>query len=46
MQISELVALFFTSAGPGGIVVIFVMGLAATVYFWLTSWIIKGDKNE
>ena len=37
---------FFTSPGPGGMVVVFVMVLAATVYFLLTRWIILGGEDD
>lgn len=46
MSIVEMISSFFTAPGPGGIVIIFVIGLAATVYFWLTRWIIKGGESE
>lgn len=41
----ELVGLFFTSPGPGGLVVIFVIGLATTVYIGLTRWILQGGQK-
>lgn len=37
---------FFTSAGPGGLVVLAVILLAATIYFLLTRWILAGGKEE
>lgn len=43
----ELVGLFFTTPGIGGLVVIIVIGLAATVYIGLTRWILQGgQKND
>lgn len=44
MQIGEWIASLFTSAGPGGAVVIVVMGLAAGIYVWLTRWILRGGE--
>ena len=46
MPIGEWIAAFFTSAGPGGAVVIMVIGLAAAVYIWLTRWILRGGEQE
>lgn len=46
MSITELLAALFTSSGPGGVVVIVVIGLAAIIYFWLTRWILQGGKEE
>ncbi len=45
MPIGEWIAAFFTSAGPGGVVVVTVIGLAATVYFLLTRWILRGGEQ-
>jgi len=45
MSIGEVIKAFFTSDGPGGMVVITVIGLAATVYFTLTRWILRGGSN-
>lgn len=42
MPISE----FFVTAGPGGVVVFFVILVAATVYFLLTRWILAGGKGK
>lgn len=44
MPIGERIASLFTSAGPGGVVVIMVIFLAATVYTLLTRWILKGGE--
>ncbi len=49
MHITELISAFFTSSGPGGVVIITVVGLAAGIYTWLTRWILRGgepDKEE
>ncbi|MEK6256969.1 MAG: hypothetical protein N2C13_06610 [Chloroflexota bacterium] len=46
MEISGLISTIISSAGPGGIIVILVMGMAATVYFWLTRWIVTDNKTE
>jgi len=47
MSIGKAIEAFFTSAGPGGLVVITVMSLAAIVYFLLTRWILRGgEQNE
>ncbi|MDH3943411.1 MAG: hypothetical protein OEV06_04895 [Anaerolineae bacterium] len=46
MSIGEWISAFFTVSGPGGIVVLFVIGLAALVYFWLTRWIITGGEEQ
>ncbi|MBL7163670.1 MAG: hypothetical protein ISS57_13810 [Anaerolineales bacterium] len=46
MAIGELIASFFTSAGPGGAVVIVVIVLAAAVYTRLTRWILQGSEGE
>lgn len=44
-KIWELVGIFFTSPGPGGLVVIFVIGLATTIYIGLTRWILQGGQK-
>ena len=46
MSIAELIGSFFTAPGPGGLVVIFVICLAAVVYTWLTRWIVRGGEEE
>lgn len=46
MQITELISFFFTSDGPGGMVVIAVVGLAAGIYFLLVRWILRGGRPE
>ena len=37
---------FFVTPGPGGVVVLFVILVAATIYFLLTRWILAGGKDE
>jgi hypothetical protein len=46
MNIGETINSFFTSAGPGGVGVIGVISLAATIYFALTRWILKGGEDD
>ncbi|OIN89998.1 MAG: hypothetical protein AUJ21_08940 [Anaerolineae bacterium CG1_02_58_13] len=46
VHIGELISAFFTSDGPGGVVVITVVGLAAGIYFWLIRWILRGSEPE
>lgn len=46
MEIGKLIASLFTSAGPGGVVVILVIGVASAVYFWLTRWIVQGGEDD
>ncbi len=46
MQITELISAFFTSDGPGGMVIIVVVGLAAGIYFLLIRWILRGGGPE
>lgn len=46
MDIAKLIDSLFTSAGPGGVVVILVIGTAATVYFMLTRWIVQGGEDD
>nr|MBI2905874.1 hypothetical protein [Chloroflexota bacterium] len=46
MDIGGLVYAFFNSAGPGGVVVLSVIGLATTVYVLLTRWILHGGDGE
>ena len=46
MPIGEWIAAFFTSPGPGGVVVIVVMGLATAGYIWLTRWILRGGEQD
>ncbi|MDH5507040.1 MAG: hypothetical protein OEZ02_07440 [Anaerolineae bacterium] len=46
MQIGTIISSLITSAGPGGIVVLSVIALAATVYYNLTRWILKGGEEK
>jgi len=43
--IVDFLASFFTSAGPGGLVVVAVILTAATVYTLLTRWILRGGET-
>ena len=42
----DLISAFFRSPGPGGIVVVLVIVLASSTYFYLTRWILKGGEDE
>jgi hypothetical protein len=46
VSIGELIGSFFTSPGPGGVVVVFVIVLATAVYYLLTRWILEGGEDE
>ena len=46
MQITRLISAFFTSDGPGGVVIISVVGLAAGIYFLLVRWILLGSRPK
>lgn len=46
MPISDFIRSFFTSSGPGGVVVVSVIVLAATIYYLLTRWILEGGREE
>lgn len=47
MDIGALVHAFFDKAGPGGVVVLLVIGGACTIYYILTRWIVAvGKENE
>jgi len=46
MEIGKLVALFFDTAGPGGVVIIVVFLSACLVYWRLTRWILTGGKDK
>lgn len=46
MNIGDMVSAFFTSPGPGGIVILTVVTLAAVVYFFLIRWIMAGGKSD
>jgi hypothetical protein len=45
MDISGVVHAFFDNAGPGGVVVLLVIGGACTVYYFLTRWIVAVGKQ-
>lgn len=46
MDMVELIGAFFTSPGPGGLVVVSTIGLAGTIYVLLTRWILRGGEVE
>ena len=46
MDVGKWVYAFFNNAGPGGVVVILVIGLAITIYVLLTRWILRGGEGE
>ena len=46
MDIGALVHAFFDNAGPGGVVVLLVIGGACTIYFFLTRWIVSAGKGD
>jgi len=46
MHITELISSFFTSTGPGGIMILLVVSLAAGTYFSLIRWILRGGVAE
>lgn len=47
MDIGGVVHAFFDNAGPGGVVVLLVVGGACTLYYFLTRWIVAdGKRNE
>jgi len=47
MNISDLITKFFTSTGPGGGMILFVVTLAASIYFFMIRWILRGgDEPE
>jgi hypothetical protein len=47
MDIGGVVHAFFDNAGPGGLVVLLVVGGACTLYYFLTRWIVSvGRTNE
>jgi hypothetical protein len=45
MGISDLISFFITTDGPGGFVVLGVLGLACIIYVYLTRWILAGGKQ-
>jgi hypothetical protein len=44
MDIGGLLQAFFNNAGPGGVVVLLVIGGACTIYYFLTRWIVSAGK--
>jgi hypothetical protein len=46
MTAGELIGAFFTTAGPGGVFVVLVIVVAATIYFLLTRWILHGAEVD
>jgi hypothetical protein len=46
MDIGNLVALFFNTPGPGGVVIVVVLSSACLVYWRLTRWILAGGSKE
>jgi hypothetical protein len=46
MDIGGLVHAFFDNAGPGGVVVLLVIGAACTIYYFLTRWIVTAGKEH
>jgi hypothetical protein len=46
MDVESLIHAFFTSPGPGGVVVLGVLGLGCIVYYRLTRWILAGGEAE
>ena len=46
MDIGAVVHAFFDNAGPGGVVVILVIGGACTIYYFLTRWIVTVGKED
>lgn len=45
MDIGHMVFSFFDNAGPGGAVVLIVIGAAVLTYIRLTRWILNGGKK-
>ncbi len=46
MDIGALVHAFFDNAGPGGVVVLLVIGGACAIYYFLTRWIVSAGKQD
>lgn len=46
MDIGGLVSSFFNNAGPGGVLVLLVIGGACVIYYSLARWIVAGGKGE
>ena len=45
MDIGGVVGTFFQNAGPGGVVVLLVIGGACMIYYSLARWIVAGGKG-
>lgn len=45
MDIGGVVHAFFNQAGPGGVVVLLVVGGACTLYYFLTRWIVSAGEE-
>ena len=46
MSIGELISVFFTKPGLGGVVATIVFIAASAIYYGLTRWILAGSKEE
>lgn len=46
MNIGAVVHAFFDNAGPGGVVVLLVIGGACVLYYFLTRWIVSAGVQE
>ncbi len=46
MDIGGLIHAFFDNAGPGGVVVLLVVGGACAIYYFLTRWIVTAGKDN
>ena len=44
MNIGQLISSFFTTPGPGGIVILAVVTIAAVIYYFLIRWIMAGGQ--
>ncbi len=46
MNIGGLVHAYFDNAGPGGVFVLLIVGVACTTYYLLARWFVAGGKTE
>ena len=46
MDIGGVVSSFFSNAGPGGVMVLLVIGTACTIYYSLARWIVADGKSD
>ena len=46
MNFGQMISSFFTTAGPGGVVILVVVTLAALIYITLIRWIMAGGQPE